>query len=259
MEFIKWLRWRISGEKDFIHCYRMRRPRCDWSCNSVWGAYKNYQWNGRDFDCNQIKLDSIQRKIRGAVSSGDNKLFSEAAREILKWGRVERNVGELTRLGTRALPILRENARLLDPMHADITVLKRVSHIRMNSGWTKIYSLLLDDFPIYDGRVGAAMGYLVRLYCTESGISQVPQLLRFRWLGGRGDQNRNPSLGSLRFSRLGHSKPAIWAECNVWTSWVLGEVRDTGRFGELDTHLRLRAIEAALFMIGYELPAAQVS
>ena len=35
----------------------------------------------------------------------------------------------------------------------------------MNSGWTKVYALMLDDFPIYDGRVGAAMGYLVRRYC----------------------------------------------------------------------------------------------
>ena len=37
----------------------------------------------------------------------------------------------------------------------------------MNSGFTKIYSLYIDDFIIYDSRVGAALGFLVRCYCEE--------------------------------------------------------------------------------------------
>ena len=63
----------------------------------------------------------------------------------------------------------RETSRLLDPSHADTSRLDGVRY--MNAGWTKVYALMLDGFPIYDGRVGAAMGYLVQQYCTRAGTS----------------------------------------------------------------------------------------
>lgn len=117
---------------------------------------------------------------------------------------------------------------------------------------------MLDDFPMYDGRVGAAMGHLVRLYCSDKGLRRVPELLRFRWLAGRSGQNsghnRDPSAGWLRFPRLSHQAPGSWAECNVRAAWILGIVACEGDFGKLPTERRIRALEQALFMIGYELP-----
>lgn len=50
------------------------------------------------------------------------------------------------------------------------------------------------------------------------------------------------------------ASPRRWAECNVRAAWVLGAVRREGRFGSLPPRRRPRALEAALFMIGYELP-----
>ena len=72
----------------------------------------------------------------------------------------------------------------------------------MNSGWSKVYSLILDGFPIYDGCVGAAMGYLVRKHCEDknNNLTTVPDLLHFQWDKEQGDNhNRNPSSGSLKF------------------------------------------------------------
>ena len=37
-------------------------------------------------------------------------------------------------------------------------------------------------------------------------------------------------------------------------AWLLGELSEAGRFGELPPVRRMRAIESALFMVGYELP-----
>ena len=87
-------------------------------------------------------------------------------------------------------------------------------------------------------------------------MSEVPRLLQFPWQPGRSGHNRNPSSGSLKFPRLSYTRPGrkTWAECNVWTAWILGEVCGEGRFGNLHEAYRLRALEAALFMIGYELP-----
>ena len=146
-------------------------------------------------------------------------------------------------------------SRLLDPCHADTSRLNGVRY--MNAGWTKVYALMLDGFPIYDGRVGAAMGYLVQQYSTRAGLRQVPPLLCFRWGAAKGGKhNRNPSMDSLRFRGLTVANPRTWAECNLWAAWILGEVCREGKFGGLVPHRQLRTLEAALFIIGYELPAS---
>ena len=251
--FIEWLRPRVAGTEPFEHSYRMLRPFCRWHCGSLWEAQERYCWGGEDFAATQEKLDGFRCKMRAAKETGDNCRFVAAALEVLRWGGVSpRNGKKLCGLGQGALPTFRAAACRLEPSRADTSQLGGVQH--MNSGWTKVYSLMLHDFPIYDGRVGAAMGYLVRRYCYDEGLPGVPKSLRFRWLAGKGNHNRNPSAGRLQFPRLNHADPRTWAECNVWAAWILSEVRCEGRFGELDADHRLRALEAALFMIGYELP-----
>ena len=273
--FVAWLRRRVRGEVCFEHGYRMPGPQGDWRCCSLWEAYEGYRWDGADFETTQKTLGRLREEIRAAmaqevlpntgernkavVKAPDNCRFIRAALEVLKWGRVSPGKKDrLCGLGDRALRTFSEAARRLDPSQADTS---QLDGVWMNSGWTKVYALMLDGFPMYDGRVGAAMGYLVRLWwratrpdCTNEKTCQVPELLRFRWLAGRNGRHRDPSAGWLRFRRLRHADPRTWAECNVRTAWILGEVCDEGRFGELPADRRLRALEAALFMIGYELP-----
>ena len=108
---------------------------------------------------------------------------------------------------------------------------------------------------MYDGRVGAALGYLMRLHCEKAGLKAVPEPLIFRWQPGKASTTaiRPPARSSS--PRLHASQPRQWAQCNVQAAWLLGEVTGEGRFGELPSRrCRLRAIEATLFMIGYELP-----
>ena len=232
----------------------MRKPHRDWSCSSIWEAYENYWWRG-SFEANQANLDRLAADVRRARDGDDQDGFIEAASGILRWGGVmASNVATLRDLGGAALCTFRAASRLLDPSYADTSRLDGVRY--MNAGWTKVYALMLDGFPIYDGRVGAAMGYLVRQYCTSAGLRQVPTQLCFRWGAARGKHNRNPSTDSLRFPRLTAASPRTWAECNLGAAWILGEVCREGRFGGLIPHRQLRALEAALFMIGYELPSS---
>ena len=65
--------------------------------------------------------------------------------------------------------------------------------IIMNSGFTKIYSLYINDFIIYDSRVGAALCYLVKLYCIEQKQGGVPSLLKFAY----GDARNRRLIGIL--------------------------------------------------------------
>lgn len=253
-KFIKWLGEYVrGGAGSFEHSFRMLKPVHDWRCSSLWEAHKWYEWNGGNFDANQAELECLSACLRRAVDQDDPLAFVGAAHGILRWGGVTgRTATELRRLGEDALPIFRKASRLLDPSHADTSCLSGVRY--MNSGWTKVYALMLDGLPIYDGRVGAAMGYLVQRHCTDAAMNNVPDLLHFRWGPARGDQNRDPSSDSLRFKRLPYASPRKWAECNVRAAWVLGEVCGEGRFGDLPPARRLRALEAALFMIGYKLP-----
>ena len=50
---------------------------------------------------------------------------------------------------------------------------------RMNAGFVKIYSLLCEHCVIYDGRVGAAWGLLVRQFCEATHRTTVPPCLAF--------------------------------------------------------------------------------
>ena len=233
-------------------CLNRPAQRTDFVHGLLWQAFQRYQWQGRCFCTNKQKLDELARAIRTAKSDGD---FREAAHNILKWGGVAANARKLC-LCPNPLQVFRRAAERLDPTTADTD---RLRGIPMNSGWTKVYALMLDELPMYDGRVGAALGYLVRKYCEEKRRTAIPPQLRFRWHRGKGSHNRDPSTPTLRFPRLGYKPPLgprAWAECNLWAAWILGAVCDKGRFGGLPPGRRLRALEAALFMVGYELPTA---
>ena len=72
--------------------------------------------------------------------------------------------------------------------------------IIMNSGFTKIYSLYINDFIIYDSRVGAALCYLVKLYCIEQKQGGVPSSLKFAYGDARNPEvNRNPNLKPIGY------------------------------------------------------------
>ena len=125
--------------------------------------------------------------------------------------------------------MLAETASLLEPAEAD---LNRLSGVRlMNAGLSKIYSLLLDDFPIYDSRVACALASLVCLWCEESERTEVPKLLRLRLPPSRGTKSRNPSRGSHVFPRIW--TPRQYAESNVMAAWLLGALAEKPRFSEL--------------------------
>ena len=248
-----WLRPRVQGGIPFHHSYTNAQTGQAWRCESLWQAYELYQWNGKNFAENQCELDRLAQGMRRAMKEGDRRGFCRAAAGILKWGRVTRgNCEKLVERGADALPTFKRAADLLRPDTADTSNLGCIPF--MNAGWTKVYALMLDDFPIYDGRVGAALGYCVRLHCREQGIASVPPSLRFRWGPSKGKHNRNPSVCGLKFPQLAASAPRAWAECNVRAAWVLNAVSGEGKFGSLEPKRRLRALEAALFMIGYELP-----
>lgn len=151
--------------------------------------------------------------------------------------------------------------------HLNLSKVRLGKHksIIINSGFTKKYFLLIDDFIMYDGRVGAALGLLGRLYAEENGFENMPKSIEFSFgsgqVSGRSNKNanrRNPSKGNYKLPEFtGNHTRHI--NDNIKASWMLKNIADntTSRFADLpqDAVLneRITAIQSALFMIGYDV------
>ena len=138
-------------------------------------------------------------------------------------------------------------------------------NIFMNSGFTKLYFLLVDDFIMYDGRVGAALGLLGRMYAEEAGFEKIPPEIEFSFGSGKtspkrqknGDR-RNPSTEKYKLPSF-NGRPDRQLNDNIKACWLIKELADKteSRFSLLpqDSPLneRMTAIQSALFMIGYDV------
>lgn len=289
-EFVAYLAGLLKGEIPFFHQFTMRTRVLPMgyrdryvkdgvlSIDGLEQAFERYAWNGRNFYENEKDLDCIRRLVRRAIENerkpGGAEQCVESILKVLEWGAG----GKGQRLYTSNAKWVLENQaiiiqRLADGRHEmasdmpDLSVFHRKNGSRFNAGFAKYYALACDDSVIYDGRVGAALGLLVREYCNSRKLNAVPGNLLFRWgaqnPGARSPETalpRNPSVAPYAFPQLPPQGGPAWAQCNILANWVLkaAQVRASqavwcqGADG-------LRRIEAALFTIGYAMPMALAS
>ncbi|MCW3490220.1 hypothetical protein [Dethiobacter alkaliphilus] len=265
LSFVKWLTPLLDTAGLFVHQYVDRSSGRRWQCNSIYDAFCKYQWafnfrdsnnliqSGTTFSENTQALERLQKQLRSALLNNDANSLYTVTCMIFQWGGVSaRNTDWASKNCSELLSIYRQGMHMLNPDQADD---KGPFPSRFNSGMTKVYSLLLNDFIIYDSRVGAALGYLVVRYCRERGLGCVHHLLQFPWAAAKESNSvnpkmRNPSAGTLYIKQI--SNPQDHARWNLRASWLLNEtVKFSKKFGrERDP---LRSLEAALFMIGYDL------
>lgn len=263
-DFLAWARPFISNEAAIRH--QWTSPK--WGTRaftSFFGAYEAFDWkfsvvfpgesirtHGRSFAENVMVLDRLRHLLRESAAREDADAFIEAAVSILRWGGVQHgNEPRLRALGATALPMLMSTSHLLDPEVADLRRLRDVTD--MNSGFSKIYSLFLDGFPIYDSRVACTMACLVRLYCQDREVSSVPRSLAFGIPASRGGTGRDPSTLRLIFPKLRWGQWERYARSNVMAAWLLDALAEETPFGELDPPERQFALQSAMFMLGYGL------
>lgn len=126
-----------------------------------------------------------------------------------------------------------------------------------NSGFTKIHSLIIDDFVIYDSRVAAALGMLVFMFCKDTGKTSIPVELQFAHGGSRKNPNsindrRDPSSGVFKFPPI-NSSHTVHVINNIKANWLLKKVVEKSN----SNFVSLRQLEAALFMIGYDVQCSK--
>jgi hypothetical protein len=146
----------------------------------------------------------------------------------------------------------------------------KVFGLNLDSGTTKIYSLLAKNFIIYDSRVGAALCMLVRAWhgVNLSKENELTEALKFTWGsarkkidGNRTTETRDPNNGKrprlLNFYEAKKIDPIKRFSDNVHSSWLLSTILEKneacGGFISLAENQRIHAFESALFMIGYSV------
>jgi hypothetical protein len=282
-----------------FHVYLHRKPSYWWWCYNLIDAAAKYRfpierhigddsliasWGGHEtLAANAGVLSRLERRLRAAVvasrkMSGANKLrfdktAADVATAIQRWGGTDGapngkgNVSAIRDLhsGGRSFCDYLELCRQAFGAGRILDLRKFVGTpytMRSNAGFTKIYSLLFNDFIIYDSRVAAALGMFVLRYSRHRHLPSIPVALEFCWMPGRGGGLRDPSNGPWRFPkcRNGTSGHAQHIDSNVRANWLLAACVNGSRFEQfVDANpyifpvKPLRALEAALFMIGYDL------
>ena len=246
-----------------------RRINPIFSIGSLKDAFDGYWWDKQDYAINSKKLSEVKLIVREAMKITSlpelNNAALNALRLVLKWGAggtgqklykandtwAKNHLSKLAKslsLGCDAMSSNTPNVSIFHPN-------QNSTYARMNAGFTKYYSLACDDSIIYDGRVGAALGYLVKLFCKENKIIAIPPELAFRWgaQGGNNPLNRDPSEGPFVLPKL-PTEGSIWAEWNIKANWILNYACKHNDANWCSGKDGLRCIESALFVIGYSMP-----
>ena len=267
--FINWLGPKLDA--NFIHQYTIKAKSNKkwikfnsnsqtWTCDSIFDAYKKYYWNN-NFDYNSNKLNNFIKIYNFGNTNSDKEVIKCFCELVFTWGGVVNGnydyVNKINKYLNKLDNIDSELKRGIAGLDPNIFVTSRpIKGIRLNSGFTKIYSLLINDFIIYDSRVAQSICYLIDQYCSANGIPKVPNILYLNIppRKGEGSGTFKDLLNSNKFGKINGSDKKFQVS-NLKASWILKEVLDrnpNSQFRALvPVNSQLRALEAALFMIGY--------
>jgi len=267
--FVSFLESIVNGkEGSFVHEYQSSKPKKLFRFSSFKEAFFNYEWMNTNYESNAKQLAMLNNQLVGAMHSEDELQCLVAALKILEWGEVYRgSVGWLAAKAEKGILVksIKEARDILSSDNHDniYRFVKGKEALRSDSGMTKIYALAGGKSIIYDDRVGAALALLVKLYLQKEGIFHVPESLQFM-CKSKDRSGRNPSEGTLKFP--GKDTGMNHALSNLRANRIIEAIAtDTNNFGNWEDQSslatesdRMRAIESALFMIGYAVHGDRV-
>ncbi|TIC87171.1 hypothetical protein [Crenobacter intestini] len=255
-------RW-LGGEAIAAHPFRLRdktlpedAPR-EFTVTRLEECFSHYHWNGLDYEENARARHALRTALSSALAAGDADALLAAVDAALRWSTGGKGIklyslnAEWAEANRKELPrLLGDALAVLESDTPDVTAFNE--RLRMNVGFTKVYALASDRLTMYDGRVGAALGLLARQHCWRARID-LPEALGFPWAPGASSLNRNPSDERYHFRQLSN-RGAFHAEWMIRASWLIRDAAsrcDAAWLAHADAADR---VEAALFMLGYEIP-----
>jgi hypothetical protein len=276
-DFINWISNYTDHSNSILHAWKARSNKAAKKTgdviefNSINDAFTQYYWLTKNpisgevissFDENSECLQQLKEGLMRSINSNDanERLQSyDFCKKTLEWGGVWRRIHiakNIKSMNKEILPYYLRQTHdfLLSAQDAIPSFSFKEGGVNYNldidSGTTKIYSLLNSNWIIYDGRVAAALGFLVQKWANSRKCS-IPDILRF---SRPTEPHRNPNPPGKNIfplirndsSRLTHNLYANWLVQGILekSNWI--EIfRDTAK------ELQSRSLEAAFFMLGY--------
>lgn len=280
LDFVSWLSELLTQSTPKHQYSKPDKSRVTF--DGLWDARNRYEWpfsftvpgansdtTGSSYKDNDEALTILREGLTSTLTMAPPEEADVAARDwakaIMKWGGVMGGNAKWLDANRNGLAKRLADTRNLLSLNDDDMKSPRHRVERFNAGMSKVYSLLVDKFIIYDSRVAATLAWLVALWCQETRRACVPTLLRVRCLPAKEGENahklRNPSCTHFSFPWV-NNRPAQHVLWNLRASSILSSALAFSKEAKFhaDTH-PLRALEAAFFMWGYDLagtPACSV-
>ena len=252
--FTEWAAQLVTGELSLTHRWKNRRT--DFACTSLYDALEQYRWpdnaNGLDYRVTERRLREFRLNFEdmGAIDSRAKQAkFVNDAEAIMRWGGIRhcRKLNDWRSMSPERLQALVEDVRTrLNPRTVDTDDLGGLRY--MGPGFSKVYSAMIDGFPMYDSRVACALNCLVGIYCRREKVGQKPDSLKLRMPPRQ--EPKHARYHCCDRPRMNNDSGA-YALDNLKAAWLLGEmVREPGEFEQVGFK-PVDGLQHALFMVGY--------
>ena len=235
----------------------------------------------KDWSSTRLSYKKLSNYLQQAIDRKNATETLFACQQILVWGgdrdyrKGERGASRFLKDKGKDLPeYLAETTEIFCLSEADLSDLSKIE--KMNSMLTKVHAMAArDGLPIYDSRVAAASAALVEHFNIESKKEwkEIPDFLKFPMTvppnAPKMEERRRvvtevfenaPDPGSVHKRRAEDS--LRWAEAKIRLGWILQSVLEKSSkilnktvVGSNTITDRMHALEAALFMIGYDIHA----
>lgn len=249
-----------------LSLYKKGRRSLDFrSISSIREALEHYYWeysiktdhplpdgvfkSGYAFQQSANLLDYSRDKILNKGSLNTDTDIRTGMELVLRWGGVYKkgNKAFVEQAGTDMKRYVDTVRNTWSDINSSGNLQEFIAHTGndfiFNSGITKLYAVMLNDFIIYDSRVSVALAFLME-QCFGSNIPEVLKL----YIPPSQVVDKTKRAVSSCFDTGTYKPHKKHFISNVKASWLLQEVSK-----KLNDHTSVRAIEAALFMIGYDV------
>jgi hypothetical protein len=246
------------------------------SCKGAEEVLAQYKWNAKwefksethvscDWTTTRESLRQLAKHLQDAIKEREDVVTFEVCKAILSWGG-DRNSARGALPFLEGIPSISSYLASAQNMLSLETVDLSCCHIvqKMNSMLTKMHALAaVDGIPIYDSRVAIAAAALVELFRRQmkgDPWRMIPASLTFPAV----DPVRE--IGACFKDALTHGTVASrsdddsvrWTQAKIRLGWILQKILADNQQMFVneknnDWSSRMHALEAALFMIGYNV------